>query len=92
MGKSNKGIHVKFHAKNRYERSAISVFQVKFNMEFMSQVITGNFLGYLHILFLKRKPTRVSFTQMLQHLMSPQKAISNQLPQLSGANNRNEAK
>ena len=36
--------HVKFHAKNRYRTnreamSAISVFQVKFNVEFTSQVI-----------------------------------------------------
>ena len=30
-------LHVKFHAKNRYR--AISVFQVKFNMEFTSQVM-----------------------------------------------------
>ena len=36
--------HVKFHAKNRYRTnreaiSAISVFQVKFNVEFTSQVM-----------------------------------------------------
>ena len=36
--------HVKFHAKNRYRTnleamSAISVFQVQFNVEFTSQVI-----------------------------------------------------
>ena len=36
--------HVKFHAKNRYRMireamSAISVFQVQFNMEFPSQVM-----------------------------------------------------
>ena len=36
--------HVKFHAKNRYRTnreamSAISIFQVKFNVEFTSQVI-----------------------------------------------------
>ena len=36
--------HVKFHAKNRYRTnreamSAISVFQVKFNVEFTSQAV-----------------------------------------------------
>ena len=36
--------HVKFHAKNRYHTnreamSAISVFQVKFNVEFTSQIM-----------------------------------------------------
>ena len=36
--------HVKFHAKNRYRTnreamSAISVFQVKFNVEFTSQIM-----------------------------------------------------
>ena len=36
--------HVKFHAKNRYRTnreamSAISVFQVEFNVEFTSQVV-----------------------------------------------------
>ena len=36
--------HVKFHAKNRYRANreamrAISIFQVKFNVEFTSQVV-----------------------------------------------------
>ena len=54
-------------------------------MKSMSQVIILFLESHLSFFSIKRKPSQVSFAQMLQHSVSVLKAISYQLSQLSGA-------
>ena len=51
----------------------------KWNLTWNSRARRLVFHELYSFLFLNRKPSRVSFAWMLQHLMSAQKAISNQL-------------
>lgn len=79
--------HVNFHTKNQYHTnhkvmSGILIFQVKFNIEFMSQVV--NFSGITQLLIYKKK-TKASFLCVNVAALSAQKAIPNELLRLSGA-------
>ena len=64
--------------------SAISVYQVKFNVEFTSQVINGFSLNRIAFLLNKMKPKIVFFLwAMMQYIVRVQEAIQNQLSEAS---------